>query len=74
MSLVQQSGVMEELPIDLPNGYEVTRVPDTGRGKGPNACLKLTIESRKEFDNWLNDLSQKNNIKWLKITGDRLPT
>ena len=47
-SLVQLSDNMDEMPIYLPNGYEINRASDKGGGKGPNVCLQLRQSSEKE--------------------------
>ena len=58
---------------DLPAGYELTRVPSKGKGGKENyICYELIIKSRVDFDQWLTDLSHKNNVQWRKQFGDRI--
>ena len=52
---------------DLPAGYELTRVSAKGRGGKENEIsYELIIKSCVDFDQWLTDLSRKNNVKWRK--------
>ena len=56
---------------DLPAGYDITWVPAKGKDKESKTCFELLIKTRIEFDQWLADLSQKNNVFWRKEFGDR---
>ena len=76
MGLIQPAGVMDgtDSPIDgadLPAGYEITWVPAQGKDKESKICFELLIKSRIEFDQWLADFSQKNNVIWRKLAGDK---
>ena len=55
----------------LPAGYGLTRVPLKGRDKRNKICSEFLIKSRIEFDKWLADLSEINNLFWRKQHGEK---